>query len=123
MSNTITLDDLDAAVENQFAPLRFNSGSEEFVLRNVVRLSAKERETVLEALRTVEELRDVQPDAGQVDVERVVSALETILKNITADGKGARLLKALGGDLTRCQVLFMKWVEVTQAGEAQGSHA
>lgn len=122
MSNTITLDDLDAAVENQFAPLRFNSGTEEFVLRNVVRLSAKERETVLEALHTVEELRDAEA-REQVDVERVVAALETILKNITADGKGAKLLKVLGGDLTRCQVLFMKWVEVTQAGEAQGSRA
>lgn len=123
MSNTITLADLDAAVENQFAPLRFTAGDDEFVLRNVVRLSAKERETVLSALQEIESLRESEDRGAEVSVDTVVTTLETILKTVTADGKGARLLKVLAGDLTRCQMLFLKWAEATQVGEAQGSPA
>lgn len=123
MSNFITLEDLDAAVQNQFAPLRFVAGDEEFHLRNVLRLSPKERKTVLELLKNLDDARRAEESGESVDVESVVETIETILKTVVADGKGNKLSKVLGGDLGRCQALFQKWAEVTQSGEAQNSPA
>src|SRR5690606_41882176 len=51
-----SLEDLDAAIEQQFNPFVFIAGDEEFKLRNVVRLGEKERNIVLDQTDDVAEL-------------------------------------------------------------------
>src|SRR5690606_33496280 len=117
---TFTRGDLDAAIEQQLNPFGFGAGDEEFKLRNVVRLGEKERNTVLDRLEAMEKLQQAGED-GAVDIKDVVSATQTILKTVTADGKGAKLVKAVGDDPMRNRVLLEKWMEATQTGEAQRS--
>src|SRR5690606_36792918 len=118
MTNTFTLDDLDAAIEQQFNPFVFVAGDEEFELRNVVGLGEKERNTVLDQLKAMENLQQAEED-GTLDIKDVVAVIQTILKTVTADGKGAKLVKAVGDDPMRNRVLLEKWMEATQAGESQ----
>src|SRR5690554_261459 len=87
MTNTFTLDDLDAAIEQQFNPFVFIAGDEEFKLRNVVRLGEKERNIVLDQLKAMENLQQAEED-GTLDIKDVVSVIQTIIKTVTADGKG-----------------------------------
>src|SRR5690606_18845819 len=118
MTNTVTLDDLDAAIVQQFNPFAFVSGDGEIRLRNVIRLGEKERNTVLDQLKAMENLQQAEED-GTLDIKDVVSVIQTILKTVTADGKGAKLVKAVGDDPMRNRVLLEKWMEATQTGEAQ----
>ena len=120
MTNTFTLEDLDAAIEQQFNPFVFVAGDEEFKLRNVVRLGEKERNIVLDQLKAMEDLQQAEED-GTLNIKDVVSVIQTILKTVTADGKGAKLVKVVGDDPMRNRVLLEKWMEATQTGEAQRS--
>src|SRR5690606_30188187 len=115
MTNTFTLEDLDAAIEQQFNPFVFIAGDEEFKLRNVVRLGEQERNVRLDQLKAMENLHQAEED-GTLDIKDVVCVIQSILKTVTADGKGAKLVKVVGDDPMRNRVLLGKWMEATQTG-------
>lgn len=113
--NIFTLEDLDAAIEREYAPLRFQAGGEEFVLRSLLRVEKKQRDAV------VEKLKELDDNQEELDEDSALSTVQFVLKTVVADNKGAKLLKALGDDLLRCMKVLEKWTEATQPGEAKVS--
>ncbi|WP_190821959.1 phage tail assembly protein [Saccharopolyspora pogona] len=113
--NVFTLDDLDAAIEREYAPLTFQAAGEEFVLRSLLRVEKKRRDAVIAKLKELD-------DAGDdIDEDLALSTVQFILKSVTADDRGTKLLKALGDDLLRFMRLLSMWSEATQPGEATAS--
>lgn len=54
---------------------------------------------------------------------RLENAVMTVLSIVPADGKGKKLVAAIGGDLALALKLMERWSEATQSGEAQHSPA
>jgi len=115
--NVFTLEDLDAAIEKEYAPLRFRAGDEEFVLRSLMRVGKKDRAAVVAKL----EVMETADEDDSVDEDAVLAAVQFVMKTVCADGKGAKLVKALGDDVVRYNKLMTMWIEATQPGEAQDS--
>ncbi|WP_144311944.1 phage tail assembly protein [Actinopolyspora erythraea] len=113
-----TLEDLDNAVEQQFAPFRFTAEGEEFVLRNPSRLGDTDRKAVLENIRKLESLQANEDNDEPVDFNFVLGAIQALLKTVTEDKKGSRLVKVLGDDLARNRLLFEKYMEQIQGEKA-----
>lgn len=111
--NVFTLADLDAAIEREYAPLRFQAGDEEFVLRSLMRVDRKQRAAVIAKMETLED--------DDVDENVVIDAVQFVMKTVCADGKGAKLVKLLGDDTVRYMKLLTMWTEATQPGEAKDS--
>ena len=114
--NIFTLEDLDAAIEREYAPVKFQAAGEEFTLRSLLRVEKKQRDAVVEKLKELE-------DQDDLDEDTALSTVQFVLKSVCADGKGARLVKVLGDDLLRCMKLLSMWTEATQQGEATDSPA
>ena len=119
MTNTFSLEELNRAIESKYAPFYFTAGEDRYVLRQVLRLSKSERETVVNELKTLETFQDTEG----VDEDAILKAIETVLSTVTDNGKGPRLVELLEHDLIRVQMLMEMWIEATQAGEASPSPA
>ena len=118
MSNIFNLESLDEEIEKQYAPLRFQIDGEEIVLRSLLRIPRKDRDAVLERLKTLE--RDEEADT--LDEDEALAAVQFVLSTVAeGQGKGAKLTKALGNDLLRNMKVLEHWTEATQPGEAQNS--
>jgi hypothetical protein len=115
--NVFTLADLDAAIEREYAPLKFQAGDEEFVLRSLLRVEKKQRDAVIAKLKELEDQGD------DIDEDTALTTVQFILKTVCADAKGTKLLKTVGDDLLRCMKLLTLWTEATQPGEATDSPA
>lgn len=113
--NVFTLEALDEAIEREYAPLKFQAGDEEFVLRSLLRVEKKSRDAVIAKLKELDELGD------DIDEDTALSTVQFILKAVCADSKGTKLLKVVGDDLLRCMKLLTLWTEATQPGEATDS--
>lgn len=113
--NVFTLEALDAAIEREYAPMKFQAGGEEFVLRSLLRVPKKDRDAVLAKLEELDTLGE------KADEDAVLTTVQFILRAVCADGRGAKLLKAVGDDLLRSMKLLTMWTEATQPGEAQDS--
>lgn len=111
--NVFTLADLDAAIEREYAPFKFQAGEEEFVLRSLLRVDRKQRAAVIAKMETLE--------SDDVDEDAVIDAVQFVMKAVCADGKGTKLVKLLGDDTVRYMKLLSLWTEATQPGEAQDS--
>jgi len=118
MSNTFSLEDLNKAIEAKYAPFYFTAGEDRYVMRQVLRLSKSERETVVAELKTLETFQD-----GEADEDAILQCIEMVLSTVTDHGKGADLIELLGHDIIRVQMLMEMWIEATQAGEASPSPA
>lgn len=123
MSNIYNLDSLRADLDREFAPYKLTLGSETIVLRNLMRVGAKERQAVMESLKVIEAVQDEEKEQTPEDVAALSEAVETILVNVVADGKGPELARALGGDLLLSMKVLEGWTGATQPGEAQNSSA
>lgn len=115
-NNVFTLEALEEEIERQYAPFRLSTGSDEFVLRSLLRVSKKERETVVDKLQVLD-----TEDGAELNEAETLEVVHTVLKTVTADGKGSKLIKVLGDDLLRCMKVLEKWIEATQPGEAENS--
>lgn len=115
--NVFTLADLDESIEREYAPLKFEADGDEFVLRSLLRVDKKQRDSV------VSKLKELEDQGEDVSEETALSTVQFILKTVCADDKGTKLLKALGDDLLRCMKLLTAWTEATQPGEAKDSPA
>jgi hypothetical protein len=112
MTNEFTLDDLNVALEKKYGPFVFSAGGEKFVLRQVLRLPKNQRDIVKAQLETLDQKRD------ELSEDEMLAILKAVVSNVL-EGYGAdRLFDLLDNDLVKVTVLFEKWVERTQAGEA-----
>lgn len=112
MTNEFTLDDLNVALEKKYGPFVFSAGGEKFVLRQVLRLPKNQRDIVKAQLETLDQKRD------ELSEDEMLAILKAVVGNVL-EGYGAdRLFDLLDNDLVKVTVLFEKWVERTQAGEA-----
>ena len=125
MSNSLSLDDLRSDLDREYAPVVVDG----ITLRNLLRVSEKERAVVSEALEAMD---SVKQEAGEEegtanvsaeDAEKVSDALYTILRTVAADGRGDELVEKLGDDMMLAMKVLEHWVEATQPGEAGNSPA
>lgn len=116
MSNVFTLEDIDKSLNDKYAPLVFQAGKTKFQLRQILRLTASEREAVVAKLEALQETPE-----DDLSEEMIRDTMTFVLTAATADGKGDELIGALDGDLLRMKILFERWMEDTQAGEASAS--
>lgn len=124
MSNIYTLDDLKNDLDREFAPLTIQIGDDNLVLRNLMRVNEKDRETILAALKTVEDSSGKEEDDLGVDeVTALGQAINTVLQLIVGDDKGAKLVAYVDGDLMLAMKIMELWTGATQPGEAQNSPA
>lgn len=113
MSEVFTLDALEAELDRRYGPLVFEAKHERFELRPLLRCPREERDSVTAALKSLEDV-----DETEVGEDEIVGAMAHVLRTVTANGRGDKLVQALGDDLLRYQVLFERWTEKTQVGEA-----
>lgn len=118
MSNNFSLDDLNQAIDTQYAPFGFTANGYTYSLRQVLRLAKSERSAVVARLKDLDVMSDTDPDE---DV--ILEIMEGILSVVTADYRGAELVQLLGHDIIRVKMLLEKWIEASQAGEASPSPA
>lgn len=112
MTNAFTLDDLNAALEKKYAPFVFQSGKEKFVMSQILRLPEEKREIVKAQLMLLEDKKD---DLSEGEVRAILGA---VVENVLTSGKSERLFEILDNDLVKITLLFEKWVESSQPGEA-----
>lgn len=112
MTNAFTLDDLNKALETKYAPFTFQHGREKFVLNQVLRLSKDKREIVKAQLQLLEDNKE------DLNEDEILVILKAIVENVIEGDKSERLFELLGNDLVKVTILFEKWVESSQAGEA-----
>lgn len=117
MSN-FTIDDLRAEIEREYAPLRFQVGAEEFVLKSLLRTDKKVREAVIARLEALEAAHNGD---DTVDEDAALASVRYVLESVTEGGRGYRLSEHLGDDLLLCMKLLEKWTEATQPGERKDS--
>jgi hypothetical protein len=129
MSNVITLEDIDAAIEKKYAPLVLRFGDDEFVLQSLLRVDKKVREAVIDKLKeldgkieTDDEGKPIEVD-DDLDEDKTIATVKFVLRSVTKDGKGAHMVKYLGNDLLKHMTLLSMWTEATKPGEATDSPA
>lgn len=107
--STFTLDDIVAAAEKKYANVVIPFGDGDSVtLVNAMRLSKEKRA----------ELVALQDALGEDDADQV-ELLSSGIRIVASDeGAANRLLEKVNGDLAVLAVLFGKYTEGTQAGEA-----
>lgn len=124
MSNVFDLDSLREKLDNEFAPVKFTKGGEEFVLRNLLRVGKKDRTSIMTLMK---EMSDIQAKEEETDVEdpesveRLQDILANVLALVTADGKGSKLVDKIGDDLQLLSKVMELWQEATSPGEAEDS--
>lgn len=117
MSNVFTLESLEEEIEREYSPLRFQVDGEDIVLRSLLRIPRKERDSVMDKLRTLEGQEDDNPDE-----DAMLSAVQHVLKTVAeTKEQGQKLVSALGNDLLRNMKVLERWTEATQPGEAEHS--
>ena len=122
MSNSYTLEDLQADLDKEFSPVKLTAGGREFKLRNLMRLSDAERESVFRALEVVS--TDTEDESETLDSEAMAAmsdAVWTMLRALPADGRGEELVELIGGDLALGMKVVSIYTEATQPGEATDS--
>lgn len=112
MSNAFTLDDLNKAIDQKYAPFVFQHGREKFVMRQVLRLPKDTRDIVKAQLMMLDEKKD------ELEEPDVLAILKAVVENVLEGDKADRLFDILENDLVKVTVLFEKWVESSQPGEA-----
>jgi hypothetical protein len=124
MSNTFTLANMVAETRRRFEPVTIELDEDtSFELPSVLRLGKKDRESVIDALDSVKEVRDSdsEDDLDETETELVVEAMGLALTRINPKAK--KLLKAIEDEeplvqLTILSDILGSWMERTQPGEA-----
>jgi hypothetical protein len=115
VSKVWTLESMQEELEREYAPFRFRAGGEDFVLRSLLRIDKTDRDKIMEELRL---LSDENED---VDEDAMLGTVHFVLSTVTADGKGDRLVRAIGNDLLLNMKVLQHWTEATQPGEVTDS--
>lgn len=112
MTNAFTLDDINQVLEDKYAPFVFQHGREKFTLKPILRLPKDARQTVRAQLQVLEDGKE------NMEEDEILDILKSIVAEVTDENKAERLFEILDNDLVKVTVLFEKWLEKTQAGEA-----
>lgn len=118
MSNVFTLDDLNEAITNKYAPLVFQAGDQEFTLQSLIRIPSKVR---VEVEKKLDDLGKSKDENDTVSEDQTLDTFKFVVSSVTKDNKGRALVRLLGDDLAKYIVLIEKWQEATQPGEAPSS--
>jgi hypothetical protein len=122
MSKNISLDGLRAKVEEKYEPLEIDTPQGTFVLRPVLRCSKAEREQVLSKLEALGQAEEEDSKVSTVDrLENLMAVAREVISIVTADKRGAELIKLLGEDAPLALEILNQWQEATQPGEASSS--
>lgn len=119
MGNIFTLDSMREEIEREFAPLKVDLGDAQVTLRNLLRLPKGERDAVYKLL---DELAadDAEDETGLRATERSADIALKIIPLVAESEKlGRQLVAAIEEDLALTLRVFSKWMEGTQAGEAE----
>lgn len=119
MGKVFSLDSLREELDNKYAPVKVDVDGDVVVLRNLLRLPEKERNTAVELMTEVDKLSEGEETAETMT--RTHEAVREVLRLVAADGKGDKLVSALGDDLALAMELVRVWGEATQPGEASSS--
>jgi hypothetical protein len=112
MSNAFTLDDLNQALEKKYGPFVFTAGKQSFTMVQVLRLPKENRDIVRAQLESLETNKD------ELDESQIFAILKAVLDHVVLDNKSDALVEVLDNDLVKLTILFEKWVESSQVGEA-----
>jgi len=112
MTNEFTLDDLNTALEKKYGPFVFSVGKEKFVLQQILRLPKETRQIVKAQLELLDNKKN------ELDEDEMLAILKAVVENVIEGDKAERLFELLDNDLVKVTILFEKWAERTQAGEA-----
>ena len=125
MSNIFSLESMKEELDKEFAPLQLELGKDTLTLRNLMRISDTDRETVLNALDSLDMGEDDDEDRERTteEIAAMSAAITEIFLAVTANGKGQKLVDYIDGDLQLSMKVMEKWTEATQPGEAQNSPA
>lgn len=107
-------------MDTKYKPLELTVGGETLVLQNLMRLGGGARKVVMDSLKVIEGVQNAE-EATPEDSLNMSNAIEAILENVTAAGKGKTLTDALAGDLVLSLDILEKWTVATQAPEAPTS--
>lgn len=108
MSTPMTLDDIRAAAEAKYGSLDIQLPDVTVKLLNPLRMTKKNRDALMA----------IQTRLGEDDADQE-ALLKEALNLVAENGPQAKaLLKAVGDDLASLAVIFERYVEGTQAGEA-----
>lgn len=111
MTNAFTLDDLNKAMVEKYKPWPFKAGRETFLLKQVLSLPKEQRQTLKAMFEKLQNNSDLNED-------EVMAILKAVLDYVVEGDKTERLLEVLDHDVAKVSILFEKWVEGTQVGEA-----
>lgn len=112
MTNAFTLDDLNVALEKKYGSFVFQSGRQKFNLIQILRLPRDQRLTVRAQLELLEEKKN------DLSEDEILAILKAVLDHVVQDDKSDALLDVLEHDLVKVTILFEKWIESSQVGEA-----
>jgi len=126
MTNILSLDQLRADIEREFAPVKVAlSDGTEVTLRNLLRLPKKEREKIVTLLNTLDGFSDANEDTDESELlEQTLGVAHQILHTLSdSAAKGKQLVKELGDDMVLVMKVLEAWMEATQPGEAPTSES
>jgi hypothetical protein len=118
MSDVFTLDDLNNILDTEYGPFVFQVGKEKFEIMPILRLPANCRNVVVDKIKT---MQDEEGNPLDISEGEAIESMEMILSSATDGGKGERLLEILGSDILKIKIIFEKWIEKTNPGEASAS--
>jgi hypothetical protein len=119
-NNVFTLDALREEVDKEYAPFKIRvADGTEVTLRSLLRLSKKDRDSVLDLIKKISS-EDEERD-GLEEVARVSEVTSKIIQLIADKDGGKKLLADLDGDLQVAIKIIEAWITETQLGEAQNS--
>ena len=126
MGNVFTLDSMREEIEKEFAPCQIEVEGKTLTLRNLLRVPKKNREEIYALLDELGELQRLDDDeAGSlVNTEKSAQIALQILPLVADSEKlGRTLVESIEDDLALTLRVFARWMEGTQAGEAEGSRS
>lgn len=119
MGKIFTLDSLREELDHKYAPFQIEVDGEVLVLRNLLRLPELERNAAVELMAEVDKMSE--QDESAETLSKLRQALAEVLVLVTADGKGKKLVAAMGDDLALYMEVVQQWGAATQPGEASNS--
>lgn len=115
MSNSYSLDDLRAALDDEFKPLVITVDGEDFTLVNLLRVDKDTRKIAADKLKALE------ADSVDKDYDKTVAAMEDLIVVITANGGGNKLVAAMNQDVQLMMKVITLWIGASNLGEASSS--
>lgn len=129
MTNSLTLDQIREESRRRYAPVTIEIGGDTTIeLTSLLRLSKKDRESVLSSLDELKEIGNSEEDGDLSDSEKeaCIDTIASIFKKVAKNTRS--LLDAIEDDEVDIQLATMTeilniWLRSTQLGEARNSPA